>query len=163
MERRDNFRRQTDTKARLQAVLKCVCTSTGALKSVQPSSGCVVHVRPDDQYRQCTGVTLLPRSVIVSPAGETEGALSRLTPTFFLFKPTPYIFLIADMVATAMDNVVADIRRYLMYIQQDVRGHQLASVRGAALFGRLQRLVEASLQRIRQRQMQPGLLVPIQA
>lgn len=67
----------------------------------------------------------------------------------------------ATSAAAVGNSIIRDLERYLSYIHEDVRGHALASIRGAALSGRLRRLVEGAVQRIKQRQMQIGLLAPI--
>lgn len=67
----------------------------------------------------------------------------------------------ATSAAAVGNSIIRDLERYLSYIHEDVRGHPLASIRGAALSGRLRSLVEGAVQRIKQRQMQAGYLAPI--
>lgn len=67
------------------------------------------------------------------------------------------------MAATASTSIITDLQRHLTYIHEDVRGHPLASIRGAALSARLRRLVEGAVLKVQQRQMQIRYLAPIRA
>lgn len=65
------------------------------------------------------------------------------------------------MAALPPTHVVTDIKQYLVYMHADIRGNLLAPVRCSALAGRLRRLAEIAIDRVRRRHMQAGLLLPI--
>ena len=60
-------------------------------------------------------------------------------------------------------TIFEELQRYLVQIQEDLRNHPLASVRGSALTGRLHLFTEGAIQRARQGRLQIGQLVPIRA